>query len=238
LYKLLCKESLDASDVHPYREQDLDPPEEPAAEPSEEEPREIEPEEIFDWSAVAPLVCLTAAEESAAKILAGARREAEALKQEAYDQGKALGREEAKIEMRPALTSLAQAGQSLIVFEERMVHRFTSEIVRLALDIAEKIVGKAVEEDPEIVASVLERAKREVPDARLVRVRLNPADYHILAEMRPELVRMGEEGGRKFEVLPSADIPRGGCRIETEIGIVDATIPTQFEEIQRQLLDE
>jgi flagellar biosynthesis/type III secretory pathway protein FliH len=238
LYKLLCKDSLDANEVHPYRELDLGLPEEPAAEPSEAEPQAAEPEEIFDWSAVAPLVCLTAAQQSAAEIVTDARRQAEALRQEANEQGKALGREEAKKEMLPALTSLAQAGQSLIVFEERMVNRFTSEIVRLALEIAEKIVGKAVDEDPEIVASVLERARREVPDARLVRVRLNPADYHILAEMRPELVRMGDDGGRKFEVLPADEIPRGGCRIETEIGIVDATIPTQFEEIRRQLLDE
>jgi len=166
------------------------------------------------------------------------RREAEALKRQAYEEGKSLGGAEARSEILPALTSLAQAGQSLIVFEERMVGRFTPELVRLALEIAEKIVGKALAEDPAIVASVLERARREVPDARLIRVRLHPADYRLLIELKPELVRMGEEAGRKFEVLTSEDIPRGGCRIETEIGVVDATIPTQVEEIQRQLLDE
>jgi flagellar biosynthesis/type III secretory pathway protein FliH len=119
-----------------------------------------------------------------------------------------------------------------------MVSRFTPHLVRLALAIAEKIVGKAVGEDSEIVASVLERAKKEVPDARLVRVRLHPADYKILAELRPELVRAGEEGGRKVEVLAADEIGRGGCRIETEIGVVDASLPTQFQEIKRQLLDE
>ncbi len=38
--------------------------------------------------------------------------------------------------------------------------------------------------------------------------------------------------------LPSEEISRGGCRLETEIGVVDATTPTQLEEIRRQLLDD
>jgi flagellar biosynthesis/type III secretory pathway protein FliH len=69
-------------------------------------------------------------------------------------------------------------------------------------------------------------------------VRLHPADYEILAAIRPELIRAGDQGGRKVEVLASDEIGRGGCRIETEIGIVDASLPTQFQEIKRQLLDE
>ena len=238
MYKLHAKDTLDASEVHPYRELDLSAPEESGVESLEDDPAPPEPEEICDWSALAPLVCLIAAEAKAAEILADAGRDAETAKQQARDEGRGLGIEEGKKEILPALTSLAQAGQSLIVFEERMVSRFTPEMVRLALEIAEKIVGRAVAEDPEIVASVLDRARKEVPDARLVRVRLHPADYNVLAEMRPDLVRMGDERARTFEVSTTDEIPRGGCRIETEIGVVDATIPTQFEEIRRQLLDE
>ena len=51
-------------------------------------------------------------------------------------------------------------------------------------------------------------------------------------------MRAGQEGGRKIEVVAADEVGRGGCRIETEIGVIDATIPTQLEEIKRQLLDE
>jgi flagellar biosynthesis/type III secretory pathway protein FliH len=236
LYKLVLKNSLDPNDIQPYRELDLSrPDEEPVAAAPKEETVQAE---SFDLDALGPLFCLTVAQQKAEEIVAAARGRAEALGKEGYEEGKSRGREEARNEILPALIGFAQAGQSLIVFEEQMVSRFTPHLVRLALEIAEKIVGKAVAEDPGIVASVLERAKKEVPDARSVRVRLHPADYQVLAEMRPDLIRAGEEGGRKVEVLALDEIGRGGCRIETEIGVVDAAIPTQFQEIKRQLLDE
>jgi len=234
LYKLVFKDALDASDVQPYRECDFTP----AEELDDILPAEAGDTEAAHFGALAPLMTLIAAEERAAAMIADARLEAEAVKSEALADGRRLGAEEGKKHVYPALTGLAQAVQSLIVFEERMVTRFTPEMVRLALAIAEKIVGRAVDADPQIVASVLERAKKEIAEARLIRVRLNPADHCILSELRPELVRTEESGGRRIEVAPSDDVARGGCRIETEIGVVDATIPTQIEEIQRQLLEE
>jgi flagellar assembly protein FliH len=234
LYKLVFKDALEANDVQPYRECDFTPPDDA----EDILPAEAGESEAAPLGALAPLLTLIAAEERAAAMIADARLEAEAVKSEALADGRRLGAEEGKKHVYPALTGLAQAVQSLIVFEERMVTRFTPEMVRLALAIAEKIVGRAVEADPQIVASVLERAKKEITEARLIRVRLNPADHCILAELRPELVRSTESGGRTIEVAPSDDVARGGCRIETEIGVVDATIPTQIEEIQRQLLEE
>jgi flagellar biosynthesis/type III secretory pathway protein FliH len=180
---------------------------------------------------------LAQAQERAAEILEQARCQAEALQQEAQEQGMAHGREEVKKQLLPSLFVFAQAGQSLIVLEEQLVNRFTPEIVRLALEIAEKVVGKQVEEDPQIVASVLERAQAEIPQARDVRIWLHPSDYHTLMELRPDLVRVGQEGGRKVEVLTSEEMGRGGCRIETEMGVVDATISTQMQEVSRQMLD-
>lgn len=236
MYKLLFKGSLDPNDIQPYRELDLDrPSEEPAGAAPEVEAVEAE---SFDLDVLGPLVCLTAAQQKAEEILAAARSQAAELEKEGFEKGESRGREEARSEILPALIGFAQAGQSLIVFEEQMVSRFTPHIVRLALEIAEKIVGQAVAEDPAIVASVLERARQEIPDARSVRVRLHPADYKVLAELRPDLIRAGTEGGRKVEVLAADEIGRGGCRIETEIGVVDASLPIQFQEIKRQLLDE
>jgi flagellar biosynthesis/type III secretory pathway protein FliH len=117
-----------------------------------------------------------------------------------------------------------------------MVSRSAPWIARLALEIAEKVIGRAVEENPQIVASVLERAKQEVADANRLRIWLHPADHKLLAELRPDLVTVGAASGRVIEVVASEEIGRGGCRLETEMGLVDATLPTQIEEIRRQLL--
>jgi flagellar assembly protein FliH len=184
---------------------------------------------------------LVFAQQQAESVLVLAQQEAEQLRQTAYAEGLASGREEgreqAKQELLPALIAFAQAGQSLIVLEDQLIERTTPNLVRFALEIAEKVVGKAVEEDPHIVASVLELARAELPQARSVRLYLHPLDHQALAECRPDLVRIGEKGGRTVEVVPAEDIERGGCRVETEMGVVDATIPVQLEEIRRQMLD-
>lgn len=235
MYKLVFKDAFDAAEVQPYRERDFCPVEEAVSGVAANEPDEQELEKLGE---LMPLMRLIAAQERADSILAEARREAEAIKQAAHEDGRHLGEQDGKQEVLPALTSFAHTVQSLIVFEERMISRFTPEIVRLALEIAEKVIGRAVAADAEITASVLERAKKEVADARHIRILLNPADHCVLAELRPELVRCEESGGRKIEVAPCEDVARGGCRIETEIGVVDATVPTQLEEIERQLLEE
>ncbi len=192
----------------------------------------------LDLLELGPFLLLVAAQEKAQEIVAEAKLQAERIRDQASAHGTVEGREKAKQDLLPSVTAFANAGQMLIVFEEQMVSRYTPQLTRLALEIAEKIVGKAVDEDPQIVASVLERAKREVAEAREIRIFLHPADHNLLVEIHPDLVKWGDEHGRTIEVVASTEVGRGGCRLETEIGVVDATVPTQFAEVHRQLLDE
>jgi flagellar biosynthesis/type III secretory pathway protein FliH len=238
LSKRLARDCLQAADVIPYRQEGQE------AEPGlDGEPasragcRDIELDSL-DLVKLGPYLLLAEVQAQADATIDRARTEAEALREQARAEGAAQGREEAKQEVLPSIVAFANAGQTLIVFEEQMIARYAPEMIHLALEIAEKIVHKAVAADPEIVASVLERARREVVDARHIRIHLNPADYRLLAEMRPDLITMGQDNGRVIEVLADEEVSRGGSRLETEIGVVDATVPTQIAEIRRQLLDE
>jgi len=194
--------------------------------------------ESLDLDQLAPYLLLLAAQDRAEALLAEAASAAERSCLEARRQGVEQGLADAKENVLPALVAFADAGQSLIVFEEQLISSCTPQIVSLALEIAEKVVGKALAEDPSIIASVLERAKQQVNQAKQIRVRLHPEDFKFLAETRPGMIKMGELEGRLIEILPSEEISRGGCRLETEIGVVDATMPTQLDEIRRQLLDD
>jgi flagellar assembly protein FliH len=192
-------------------------------------------------AALAVKELLAVAQQQVETIIADAQREAELLRHRAYEEGLAegreMGKEQARQEFLPTLVAFAQLGQSLIVLEEQLIERFTPQLVRFALEIAEKVVGKAVEQDPDIIASVLERARAELPQARSIRIWLHPLDYQELTECRPDLVWVGEKGGRTVEVFSTEEVERGGCRVETEMGLVDATIPVQMQEMQRQMLD-
>jgi flagellar biosynthesis/type III secretory pathway protein FliH len=193
--------------------------------------------ESLDVLELAPWWILQSAQEKAAEIIAQATVQADQLRQQASCENAAAGRAQALQEVMPSLVVFANAAQSLIVFEEQLISRCTPQIVGLALEIAAKVIAKAVDADGEIVAAVLERAKHEALDAKQLRICLNPTDHQLLAELRPDLVKIGNDGKRTIEVVASAEIARGGCRLETESGIVDATLPTQIDEIRRHLLD-
>jgi len=193
--------------------------------------------ESLDALELAPWWILQSAQEQAGEIIALATVQADQLRQQASRESAAAGREQALQDLMPSLVAFANAGQSLIVFEEQLISRCAPRIVELALEIAAKVIAKAVDADAEIVASVLERAKQEALDAKQLRIWLNPTDHQLLAELRPDLVKIGNDGKRTIEVVASAEIARGGCRLESESGIVDATLPTQIDEIRRQLLD-
>ncbi|MGE0826625.1 MAG: FliH/SctL family protein [Candidatus Binatia bacterium] len=248
---MILKDDIIASDVQPYQEVDvrflLPPPEFSEAAESNNSSTEatdtVSPAEpSFPLNPIASLILLATAQDGAEEILLQARTEAEALKQEAYEQGLAQGckegEERSKAELFASLAAFAHAEQSLLTLEQQLVTHFAQEIVQLALEIGEKIVRTKIEEDPTITASVLERARSEVSQARNVTLWLHPVDYKVVLEYRPDLVKMGEEGGRKIEVFTSETISRGGCRVETELGVVDATIPVQMDEIRKKLLSE
>lgn len=237
--RLVGRDGVKPEEVCAYRELDLDdnPLAESPSHAAATEYREFEFESL-DIIELAPLLLLMAAHEKALELINEAQAEAVRLRDQALRENAQQGREDAKKELLPALVAFADAGQSLIVFEEQFVSRYTPQIVELALTIAEKVIGKAVEDEPQITAAILERAKQEVVDAKQMRVWLHPLDFKILAELRPDLIKMGDESGRSIEVLASEEISRGGCRLETESGLVDATVPTQLDEIRRQLLDQ
>ena len=192
----------------------------------------------IDFVEFAPLVVLSAAQEQAAALTAQAQSAAEAIREQARRQGAAEGREAMSRELASSLIAFANAGQSLIILEEQLIARYAPHMVRLALEIAEKVIGHAVEVDEQIAESVLERAKYEAAHARQIRIWLHPDDLKFLAEARPELLRVESTNGRTIEIVGAVDVGRGGCRLETESGIVDATLPTQLDEIRRQLLDD
>ena len=232
----MARDRLKDGEVRPYDQPDIGG--RPIlADANPKQLREVRYESL-DLIDLGHYLLLLASQEKAQSIVAQAENEAQRLYELARRTGSQEGREEAKQELLPSLVAFGHAGQSLIVFEEQLIARFTPQIVRLAVEIAEKIIGHALEADPQIVASVLERAKREVADAKQLRIWLNPADHKVLAETCPELIKIGSETGRTVEVVASDDVSRGGCRLETEMGLVDATLPTQIEEIRRQLLDE
>jgi hypothetical protein len=73
-----------------------------------------------------------------------------------------------------------------------------------------KVASPSCHKDPQVVTSVLERAKLEAVNAQ-IRVWLHPTIMADLTEIRPDFVKSREEQGRTIEVVASGGSqPRRG----------------------------
>ncbi len=115
-------------------------------------------------------------------------------------------------------------------FEQRATRpppRSSGAAVELALALAEKILGTALEVDPSLVASVVTGALRRVVDREGVVLDVNPADVELV---RAATDRIASELGAlpRLEVAGERRVGRGGCVVRTREGEIDARLETQL----------
>lgn len=117
------------------------------------------------------------------------------------------------------------------------VEQAKPQIVQLALRVAEKILRQKLETQPAAIVPMVDEALRSLQGQNQMRVvlRVHPADEAVLEERRqrwldrhPSIVSL--------QVVSDESFPRGGCRIESDFGMVDATLETQMRVIERHLL--
>lgn len=171
----------------------------------------------------------------ASEIEEAARQQATLFEREARERGLREAREhfdEAVADaVRPWREQLADSVAEVATLRARVAARVEGELVRLALEIARKVVHREVNLDHEIALTLVRVALSRVNSRALARVRLNPADY---AFVESRLVQLGSAG--TVELLEDHTVGRGGCIVETETGDIDARVEQQFAEIERGLM--
>jgi flagellar assembly protein FliH len=148
-----------------------------------------------------------------------------------FDRGERAGQEAAAERLDGLLKSLAQQLSDLAHLQRRACRDLENEMVRLALDVARKVVGREVQIDVETVAGIVREAVNRVEHAENITIRMNPADLQRLAEQRPRLAGELAEAGRvRFEA--DASISCGGCRVESDSGDIDARLEQRFKIVE------
>jgi flagellar assembly protein FliH len=162
----------------------------------------------------------------------------EAARLRAYEEGRERGRAEALADLDSALRALGEALKRAQALAEEIPARVAPRLLDLAVAIAEKIVGRSLEAEPELFAAIVERALAETAEALTVRLWINPEDHRRLLAARPDLLDRLRARGGTVEVVAAEKIPRGGCRVETELGVLEAGVDCQLAEIRRRLAEE
>lgn len=110
-----------------------------------------------------------------------------------------------------------------------------SELLKLSLKIAERIVGKALEMDRSVLLDIIHKAIQSLKYQKEIRIRIHPEDVAYLKDQKMQLYAMLGES-KEIEVVEDPLVGRGGCIIDTEIGTIDARLETQLKVMERKLI--
>lgn len=158
----------------------------------------------------------------AAKVL----EEVEGVRENARKEGFAEGREE----------GMALATEFITKFESlkgAFYQNAESEIISLVMEIAEKVIGRMVQDHREAIISIVRQAVDSALGDR-VTIRINPEDYKKV-HTQIKVLQENLDKSRRLSFKEDDTISAGGCVVETEVGMIDAQLETQLRAIHKAL---
>jgi flagellar assembly protein FliH len=165
--------------------------------------------------------------EVAAEAEAERREDAEAaLVQAARAEGVAEGLAAGRAEIGPAVEALAAAATGLEKERDASATRTEQAAAELALQIAEKVLGAALEVRPELVLEVVRGALRRLAEPQESVLLVNPEDVELV---RAAVEELAAEHGAALTVRAERRVARGGCIVRTQAGEIDARFAAQLE---------
>jgi len=144
-------------------------------------------------------------------------------------QGEKAGKETAEQKAEAVMRKYGDSIQELSRFRSSLYAQVEHEVVKLAVEVAKKIVHREIQADPDIIQTLVRVALTQVAEKSAVTVHLNPVDYNYLLEQRAQLV---QSEGRDISLVSDKSVERGGCLIKTECGDIDARLEEKFREVE------
>lgn len=178
----------------------------------------------------------------AARVVEHARTEAQRIEQEAYHegfaQGEAAGKKLAALKIEPVMKELTSLMESFGNEKRLMIEQNESELIKIAFLIAMKILHREIDQSTDGARNVVEAALEKVVKADKVVVKLSPYDLEMIQQQASESGDLPKSFGQQVELVGDFDISRGGCKVSTDTGEIDATIENQIKYIQSILWSE
>jgi type III secretion protein L len=164
---------------------------------------------------------LADAQQRAVHTVEAARKEADTIRAAA----RAAGLEEANEEIQDRLFAIADASANAI-------SRTEERIVDMAVQIARRIIGSF--DEAEIAARVAKKSMALSAHSSFIRLRVAPGAVEQLRE-RLDGILPASMASTSIEVIGDGRVHGGGCIMETDAGLIDATIDSQIAAIERGL---
>ena len=129
---------------------------------------------------------------------------------------------------------LLQFNKQILHYQERikeMEHEFQKQVLPLALMIAKKVLAQELQSNPESIVAIVRQALKPVTQSHHIKIFVSKEDRDILEQKKQELKDIFEHV-HTFVIEEKEGIKPGDCMIETEAGIINASLENQWNAIE------
>jgi flagellar assembly protein FliH len=206
---------------------------------TEDSARSLPLMERIQWPDLSDSPLSVSANPAIAEESTGSRIDTDRLEREAFEKGfrkgEISGRDVAEKELEAEMKRYADSVLNVSSIKPALYAQAEKEVVKLAIEVAKKIVHREIQVDRNIIQTLVRVALSHVTEKSSITVRLNPVDYKYVTERHEELA---QAEGRDISLQSDNTIEQGGCLIETKCGDIDARIQERFSEVENAFFED
>jgi flagellar assembly protein FliH len=120
----------------------------------------------------------------------------------------------------------------MVELRPRLRRQAESDLVKLSLAIARRILHRELSVDPEAMRGLIQAALEKLQSQEICRVRIHPSQEPLLRSMM-----QGRADARTMQVQTDPALDKGTAIFETSRGDLDASVEIQLREIEKGLTD-
>lgn len=177
------------------------------------------------------------AKTAASELIENAKKEEKKIRQNAYDEGFNSGKEQCELEATKRCMKKIEDVEKVVAAIKDMgndlINQYEAKLIQLVMTIVKTIVKKEVEIDSSIIKDCIKNALEEILDKSMVVIHINPDDYNIINEYLTNQFK--SPGSPEIILSKDTNIHRGGALIESKMGVIDVTMQTRWEILEKIL---
>jgi len=192
----------------------------------------------FDDMAIRANQYLQKVREDAGKIISQAQAEAQAIRDRAEQEGLQAATDTIEQMVRKQLATVLPALRQVIAdiqhAKQAWLTHWEATGVHVAAAIAERLIRRELSQQPEITLTLVREALELAAGSSRLRIHMNPADHEAIGQ-QVEMLISELATLTTAELVADPEITLGGCRVETNFGVIDQQFEAQLARIEEEL---
>jgi flagellar assembly protein FliH len=153
-------------------------------------------------------------------------------RQQGFQEGEAAAAQKSAQQIQQSMQRIGQSVEETMAARVRMRQQMEEDLVKLAIAVARRILHRELTVAPEALLGIVAAALKQVDARELHRLRVAPPDARALEQQLTTLNLPA-----RVEVVADSALERGSVLLETSRGMVDSSVETQLQEIDRGFAD-